>query len=81
MTIVILAPSPLPPMLWPLSISLLKAGYIVIIAVPDVDEAEILEKRLAPLEQKSALRVLIYDPNEVSHHISHYFGLRLCDTI
>jgi hypothetical protein len=63
---VLLAPSPLPPVLWSLAISLLIAGYIVIIAVPDVEDAEALEKRLSPLEQKSALRVLIYDPNDVS---------------
>jgi hypothetical protein len=55
----------MPSMLWPLAVCLLKAGYIVIIAVPDVEDAESLEKRLSPLEQKSALRVLIYDPDEV----------------
>ena len=53
-------------MLWPLAVSLLKAGYVVLIAVPHVDDAEALEKRLAPLEERSALRVLIYDPEDVS---------------
>ena len=57
----------MPPMLWPLAVSLLKAGYIVLIAVPHIDDAEQLEKRLAPLEEKSALRVLIYDPEDVSY--------------
>jgi hypothetical protein len=45
---------------------LLKAGYIVIVAVPQVKEAEALERRLSGLEEKTALRVLIYDPDDVS---------------
>lgn len=52
-------------MLLPLTASLLKAGYIVIVAVPQVKEAENLERRLSGLEEKSALRVLIYDPEDV----------------
>jgi hypothetical protein len=44
---------------------LLKAGYIVIVAVPQVKEAEGLERRLSGLPEKSALRVLIYDPEDV----------------
>jgi hypothetical protein len=50
----------------PLAATLLKAGYIVIVAVPQVKEAEALERRLSGLEGKSALRVLIYDPDDVS---------------
>ena len=65
---VILSPSPMPPMLWVLTLTLLKAGYVVLVAVPHVDDAEALEKRLAPLEEKSGLRVLIYDPEDVSAH-------------
>ena len=63
---VILAPSPMPPILWTLTVSLLKAGYIVLVAVPNVDDAEQLEKRLAGLPSKNAMRVLIYDPEDVS---------------
>ncbi|KAL1413539.1 hypothetical protein Q8F55_001313 [Vanrija albida] len=59
--IVILAPSPVPPLLVPLAASLLKAGYIVIVAVPQVKEAEALERRLSGLTERNALRVLIYD--------------------
>lgn len=54
-------------MLWTLTITLLRAGYIVLVAVPRVDDAEALEKRLARLDERSALRVLIYDPEDVSH--------------
>lgn len=63
---VILSPSPLPPILWPLTISLLRAGYIVLVAVPRVEDAEAMERHLAGLEERSALRVLIYDPEDVS---------------
>lgn len=49
-----------------LTVTLLKAGYIVLIAVPRVEEAESIEKRLSTLEERSALRVLIYDPEDVS---------------
>lgn len=62
----ILAPSPTPHLLVPLAATLLKAGYIVIVAVPQVKEAEGLERRLSGLDEKSALRVLIYDPDDVS---------------
>lgn len=55
----------MPPMLWPLAVTLLKAGYIVLIAVPHIEDAEQLERRLT-LDEKSALRVLIYDPDDVS---------------
>ena len=63
----LLVPSPSPPILVPLAATLLKAGYIVIVAVPQIKEAEGLERRLSGLEEKSALRVLIYDPEDVSH--------------
>jgi hypothetical protein len=53
-------------MLMVLTVTLLKAGYIVLIAVPRVEEAESIEKRLSTLEERSALRVLIYDPEDVS---------------
>jgi len=53
-------------MLWVLTVTLLKAGYVVLVAVPHVEDAEALEKRLAPLDEKSGLRVLIYDPEDVS---------------
>ena len=66
---VLLVPSPSPPILVPLAASLLKAGYIVIVAVPQVKEAEALERRLSGLNEKSALRVLIYDPEDVSDQI------------
>lgn len=49
-----------------LTVSLLKAGYIVLVAVPNVDDAEQLEKRLSGLPSKNAMRVLIYDPEDVS---------------
>lgn len=55
----------MPPMLCPLAVTLLKAGYIVLIAVPHIEDAEQLERRLT-LDEKSALRVLIYDPDDVS---------------
>lgn len=35
-------------------------------AVPNVDDAEQLEKRLSGLPSKNAMRVLIYDPEDVS---------------
>ena len=66
---VLLVPSPSPPILLPLAASLLKAGYIVIVAVPQVKEAEALERRLSGLNEKSALRVLIYDPEDVSDQV------------
>jgi hypothetical protein len=53
-------------MLMVLTVTLLKAGYIVLIAVPRVEEAESIEKRLSTLGERSALRVLIYDPEDVS---------------
>ncbi|KAI9639471.1 uncharacterized protein MKK02DRAFT_39770 [Dioszegia hungarica] len=64
--IVILSPSPMPPLLLPLAVSLLRSGYIVLIAVPHVDDAEQLERKLSGLEEKNALRVLIYDPDDSS---------------
>lgn len=64
--IVILSPSPMPPLLWVLTVTLLKAGYIVLVAVPRVEDAESLEKRMSPLDEKTGLRVLIYDPDDVS---------------
>lgn len=63
---VILAPSPTPPILVPLTASLLKAGYVVIVAVPLVKEAEALERRLSGLQEKGALRVLIYDTDDAT---------------
>ncbi len=54
----------MPPLLWSLAVTLLKAGYIVIVAVPQIEDAEQLERRLT-LDEKSALRVLIYDPEDV----------------
>ena len=63
---VILAPSPMPPILWVLTVTLLKAGYVVLVVVPKVEDAEALEKRMNALQEKSALRVLIYDPEDVS---------------
>jgi len=71
LTKVLLVPSPSPPILVSLAASLLKAGYIVIVAVPQVKEAEALERRLSGLNEKSALRVLIYDPEDVSDRIRH----------
>ncbi|KAK6910212.1 hypothetical protein I203_104244 [Kwoniella mangroviensis CBS 8507] len=64
--IVILAPSPMPPLLIPLAASLLRAGYIVLVAVPKSRDADQLERRLSGLEEKSALRVLIYDPDDTT---------------
>ncbi|WVQ80634.1 hypothetical protein IAT38_002739 [Cryptococcus sp. DSM 104549] len=64
--IVILAPSPMPPLLVPLAASLLRAGYIVLVAVPNTRDADSLERRLSGLEEKSALRVLIYDPDDTA---------------
>ncbi|WVW83791.1 hypothetical protein I302_105812 [Kwoniella bestiolae CBS 10118] len=64
--IVILAPSPMPPLLIPLAASLLRAGYIVLVAVPKSKDADQLERRLSGLEEKSALRVLIYDPDDTT---------------
>lgn len=57
----------MPPLLWVLTVTLLKAGYIVLVAVPRVEDAEALEKRMGLLEEKGGLRVLIYDPDDVSH--------------
>lgn len=62
----ILAPSPTPPLLVPLTASLLKAGYVVIVAVPHVKEAENIERRLSGLGEKTALRVLIYDTDDAT---------------
>lgn len=56
----------MPALLWPLAVSLLRAGYIVIVAVPHVEDAEQLEGRLSGLKEKNALRVLIYNPEDVS---------------
>ena len=61
---VILSPSPLPPLLSPLIVTLLNAGYIVLVAVPHAEEAGRLEGELA-IVSRSALRVLIYDPEDV----------------
>lgn len=63
--IVILAPSPMPPILVPLAATLLRSGYIVLIAVTNNRDAQSLEKRLNGLEERSALRVLVYDPDDV----------------
>lgn len=54
----------MPPLLWPLAVTLLRSGYVVLIAVPHSEDAEQLERRLN-LEEKSAFRVLIYDPEDV----------------
>ncbi|WVF71590.1 hypothetical protein IAT40_006398 [Kwoniella sp. CBS 6097] len=64
--IVILCPSPMPPILIPLAASLLRAGYIVLVAVPNTKDADAVEKRLSGMEWKSALRVLIYDPDDTT---------------
>ena len=56
----------MPPMLWVLTVTLLKAGYVVLVAVPHIEDAENLERRMGPLDEKSALRVLIYNPDDVS---------------
>ncbi|WWC70332.1 uncharacterized protein I206_104282 [Kwoniella pini CBS 10737] len=64
--IVILAPSPMPPILIPLAASLLRAGYIVLVAVPKSKDADQLERRLSGLDEKSALRVLIYNPDDTT---------------
>ncbi|WVR07147.1 hypothetical protein IAU60_004188 [Kwoniella sp. DSM 27419] len=64
--VVILSPSPMPPLLVPLAASLLRAGYIVLIALPNTRDADSVEKRLGGLEEKSALRVLIYDPDDTT---------------
>lgn len=70
MRAVLLSPSPIPSLLWPLAVTLLRAGYIVLIAVTRSEEADQLERRLN-LDEKSALRVLIYDPENVSpSHVS-----------
>lgn len=66
MFVVILSPSPVPPLLVPLAASLLRAGYIVFVALPHSKDADSLERRLSGLDEKSALRVLIYDPDDVS---------------
>lgn len=66
LTTVILSPSPMPPLLWVLTVTLLRAGYIVLVAVPQVADADALEKKLGPLPERSGLRVLIYDPEDVS---------------
>jgi len=65
LTAVILSPSPMPPLLWVLTVTLLRAGYIVLVAVPRVADADALEKKLGPLPERSGLRVLIYDPEDV----------------
>lgn len=57
--IVLLAPSPMPPLLQALVVSLL-SDYTVLVAVPHIEDAEQLEQ----IDPK--LRVLIYDPEEVS---------------
>lgn len=59
-------PSPSPPILVPLAATLLKNGYVVIVAVPHVKEAEALERRLSGLNEKGALRVLIYDTDDAT---------------
>ncbi|KAK1924121.1 hypothetical protein DB88DRAFT_489160 [Papiliotrema laurentii] len=64
--IVILSPSPMPPLLWVLTVTLLKAGYVVLVAVPRVEDAEALEKRMGPVDEKTGLRVLIYDPDDIN---------------
>lgn len=55
----------MPHILVPLAASLLRAGYIVLIAVTNNRDAQSLEKRLNGLEERSALRVLVYDPDDV----------------
>ncbi|KAL7419098.1 hypothetical protein Q5752_005934 [Cryptotrichosporon argae] len=62
--IVVLAPSPTPPLLVPLAVTLLKAGYVVIVAVPHSRDADALERRLGGMDERAALRVLIYDPDD-----------------
>ncbi|WVQ72609.1 hypothetical protein IAR50_002167 [Cryptococcus sp. DSM 104548] len=60
--IVILAPSPLPPLLVPLAASLLRAGYIVLVAVTNNRDAQSLERRLSSLEERAALRSTTFPP-------------------
>ncbi|WVN88231.1 uncharacterized protein L203_103432 [Cryptococcus depauperatus CBS 7841] len=64
--IVILTPSPMPALLIPLASSMMRAGYIVLIAVTNSRDAQSLERRLGGLEERSSLRVLIYDPDDPS---------------
>lgn len=59
----------MPPILIPLTATLLRAGYIVLIAVPQVKDAESVERRLSGLEERSGLRVLIYNPEDVSRFL------------
>jgi hypothetical protein len=77
---VILSPSPLPAILIPLACALIKAGYIVLIAVPHAKEAEDVENKIGAVVEAAAakrrradaeithgtLRVLCYDPEDVS---------------
>jgi hypothetical protein len=81
LTSVLLVPSPSPPILVPLAATLLKAGYIVIVAVPQIKEAEGLERRLSGLEEKSALRVLIYDPEDVGRVPSSKLTIRAAHSL
>ncbi len=76
----ILAPSPIPSFLIPLTCALLKAGYIVLVAVPHAKEAEDVESKISAIVEGSAvrkkkvdaetghgtLRVLCYDAEDVS---------------
>ena len=72
--VLILAPSPLPPLLLPLILSLLNNDYIVFIAVPKSKVADDLERKIKLNEKVKAkglsvaVRVMVYDPVEVSFH-------------
>lgn len=73
--ILILAPSAFPPLLLPLVLSLLNNDYIVFVAVPKSKDADELERKIKANEKVKAkglsvaVRVMVYDPAEVS--LSH----------
>lgn len=62
----LLSPSPAPAILIPFVKSLAKHSYIVVIAVPQLADADALEKQLAAVGLAGQARVLIYDPEDVS---------------
>lgn len=53
---VILAPSPTPPPFVPLAASLLKAGYVVLVAVPQVKEEALGAPPLWPVREDGTAR-------------------------
>lgn len=67
---VVLAPSPLPPLLLPLCASLLRSDYCLLVAVPRASEAEQVEADLAKVQGKDGwkgnFRVLCYSAADVS---------------